>query len=1097
MTLLKANALTKSETDFFETKIRPVLVESCYKCHSSTSLKVKGKLLLDTKSLTLKGGETGPAVVPGNLDKSLLIKAIRYSNKDLQMPPNAKLSEQIIKNFETWVKMGAPDPRLETPKYVRIKDPQDHWAYKPINPPKIPDINNKWISNPIDNFILSKLKENKLSPSSEVDRKVLIRRVFYDLIGLPPTEKEVSDFVSDTSLIAYEQLIDGLLNSPHYGERWARHWMDTSRYSDTTGTVNVGTDTRYTYSYTYRDYLINSFNKDKPFDLFVMEQIAADKMKGNKETLAALGFITLGKNSGNINDVIDDQIDVIFKGFMATTLVCARCHDHKFDPISTKDYYSMHGILNSSMVPDDKTKPLLYDAPQTEEYLDYVKKQGIIEKEIEKFIDVRFESAMSDYRTNTFKHIYGGYILNTMVDANKSDFIRTNKLNTAMIQKWALAINVKLAVPKRGSLRSNNKPKEDNLNHPSFLPFSRMFKVTDDKFKDEFATLILDYSEDINPFLLHRIKRSPINSMKDLAVAYQSAVLDSFSNTSTNVPGAIEFRDSIFKNSGPMDINRLNFQGFYGDGGKTMTYDNELREQRRRLNTLEITHVAAPPRAMVMVDKGSIVNSPVFIKGNAGTTGPIVPHRFLETFSYLNPSNFTNGSGRLELAQSIVNPLNPLTSRVMVNRIWQYHFGEGLVKTPDDFGFQTETPAQIDLLNYLAYYFMEEGWSVKKIHKLMLMSSTYKQSTMSDSKKAYIDPSNKFYWRMNMLKIDFETLRDTILYVGGKLDFTMGGQPVNLVTPDQMGYSTRRTIYGFIDRGNLPEVFTTFDFATPEMTTGRRFQTVVPKQSLFLMNNSMVIEQVRNMITRDEFVKITNEKEKIKSLYRICFQREPSSIETKIGMEYMEDAMNEDISDVKKEHNWKYGYRLYDGKSMSEFINFNSFNNDSYKSTNRIGEVIQNISISKLGGIIVNNPNLFSTRRWISSRDGDFNVNVNFKIKPASDQTSIKLIIYKNDKMIKSSTVTNYSDHIIKFDLKSLDVKDKIDFYLVNNSKSQREYNITIKINELKDEHSLTPISWNSILDFKAPPKKGDKELDCWERYAQILMLSNEMVFIN
>jgi len=1091
-------ALTKDEIDFFEKKIRPVLSENCYKCHSSKSEKVKGKLLLDNKSSTLKGGESGPAIIPGDLEGSLLIKSIRYTDKDLQMPPNAKLSESIIKDFETWVKMGAPDPRSDVAASVSLdeKKTKEHWAYQKLIKPVVPVTNTKWVINPVDSFIYSKLRENDLIPSAEADKKILIRRLYFDLIGIPPTENDIDSFLKDNSKNVYENLVDKLLNSPQYGERWGRHWMDTSRYSDTSGTVNANQESRYTYSYTYRDYVIRAFNEDLPFDRFIKEQIAADQLKDiKKENLAALGFITLGKNSNNNNDVIDDRIDVIFKGFMATTVVCARCHDHKFDPVSTKDYYSIHGILNSTYIPTDKEKPVLIAIKDTPEYRDYLEKQYKIEQEIESFIHTRYLTAVFEFRTNTFKHLYGGYMLANVAESNRTDYIRDNSLNSRMIQKWSSSINVKINVSRRQDLKGkDSKSGASQINHPAFLPLSKMFKVPEKDFKSEWISVLNEYKDDINPYLLQNIKKTGMTSMRDLATAYHNAVNESLI-INTNIEGVLEFREAIYKNNGPLDINRDNFQRFYSDNGKTTRYDNELRAQRGKLITLELTHEATPPRAMVLVDKDKATDSAVLIKGDPGTRGAIVPRKFLETFNYVNPNNFTNGSGRLELANAIANSDNPLTARVIVNRLWQFHFGEGLVRNPDDFGIQTEKPIHYDLLNYLSARFIEDGWSIKKITRLMLTSATYRQVSTNDGKKYSKDPYNRLYWKMNTGRLDFETLRDTILHVGGKLDLKMGGQSVNLISLNNNNeYSHRRTVYGFIDRSRLPEFFTTFDFATPEMTTGKRFQTTVPKQALFLMNNAMVIEQVRHMITRPEFIRIINEEEKIRSLYKICFQREPSDLEIKIGLRYIENAMAEDMTDVKKEYNWKYGYRsLTVNNTLSPLFEFNKFEKDTYSSTNGY---FKGLTITRNGGTHPPNINLYLNRQWISPRKGTFEIKGTFNYIGIKGNSEVILSVYKNLKLLKSLSGVDAKGQSFEFSL-NLEVGDKIDFITYNASKTNKNFNLNIEINEIKDENSLTPISWNSAVDFKSPISKSDKELNSWERYAHVLLMSNEMIFIN
>ncbi len=385
--------LTPDQLDFFEKKIRPILVDNCYKCHSHDSEKVKGGLLLDTRDGALKGGDTGPAIVPGDLEKSLLIEAVHYTNKDLQMPPNDRqLETDQIHDLEAWVKMGAPDPRTGSDdgqhKYVVDMDKaRKHWSYQPIASPPVPEPEDAehWARTPVDKFILATLQTKGLTPSPQTDKVTLIRRATFDLIGLPPSPKEVDDFVDDNSPDAFARVVDRLLASPHYGERWGRHWLDLAHFADTQGATGGARDERYPYSYTYRDYVIRAFNEDLPYDQFLIQQIAADKLPlGNdKRPLAAMGFLTLGERfNGQINDVIDDRIDIISKGTMAMTATCARCHDHKFDPILTQDYYALHGVFSSSIEP--KEEPLLETPKETPAYLafqrEYANREGALKK---------------------------------------------------------------------------------------------------------------------------------------------------------------------------------------------------------------------------------------------------------------------------------------------------------------------------------------------------------------------------------------------------------------------------------------------------------------------------------------------------------------------------------------------------------------------------------------------------------------------------------------------------------------------------------------------------------------------------------------------
>ena len=714
--------LTPAQTQFFENKIRPIFADNCYKCHSQSAEKVKGGLLLDTKDALLKGGETGPAVVPGDPEKSLLIKAVRYTDPDLQMPPKGKkLSDDQIADLVTWVKMGAPDPRVATTAQKNWADSnKKHWAWQPLKKSAVPEPKDaSWAKTPVDNFILARLEEKDLKPNPAADKRTLIRRATFDLIGLPPTPQELEDFVKDESPDAFAKVVDRLLASPQYGERWGRHWLDVARYSDTKGMVRrQREDFRYPFAYTYRDYVIRSFNDDKPYNIFIVEQIAADKLpatRNNPTNLCALGFLTLGERfMGMQNDIINDRIDVVTKGFLGLTVTCARCHDHKFDPIPTKDYYSLHGIFASTAEPP--IEPVICKITPNADYSDYYKKRMDLEREKNE-IEAKFREAR----------------------------------------------------------RSKNRK----------------------------------------------------------------------------------------------DVKEL---------------QRETRENQAAIAKLELTHPGAPPRAMAVEDIAKPHDSPVFIRGDAGNKGATAPRHFLEVLAGPYRPAFTNGSGRLELAHAIITKNNPMTPRVMINRIWLHHFGEGFVPTPDDLGTMSEPPSHPELLDYLASRFVEEGWSIKKIHRLIMLSSVYQESSDNNPRFAQIDPNNRLLWRANIRRLEFEALRDSLLAIGGSLDTNMYGKPVEL---NKEPYSSRRTIYGYIDRSDVDDVLINFDFANPDLPTGRRHETTVPQQALFLMNSPLVVETAKKLPALPEFDKCADDTARIEFLYKRIFQRLPRPEEVQLGIEFV------------------------------------------------------------------------------------------------------------------------------------------------------------------------------------------------------------------
>jgi len=722
---LLAADLSPAQLQFFENHIRPVLAENCYKCHSQQAEKVKGGLLLDTKEGVLKGGDTGPAIVPGDPEKSLLIKAIRYTDADLQMPPKGnKLPDTAIADLAAWVKMGAPDPRSAAAAQRNWVDSgKKHWAWQPLTGPSVPTVADAaWPKTPIDNFILAKLEEKDLKPNPPADKRTLIRRATFDLIGLPPTPEDVDDFLKDESPDAFAKVVDRLLASPHYGERWGRHWLDVARYSDTKGQIRrQREDPNYPFAWTYRDYVIRSFNDDKPYNVFIIEQLAADKLpatKRNPTNLCALGFLTVGDRfMGMPNDIINDRIDVVTKGFLGLTVTCARCHDHKFDPIPTKDYYSLAGVFASSAEP--QFEPIIAKNLSGPDYSDYYKQRMDLERERE-------------------------------------------------------TIGVKL----REMRRAGNREGLRQLQH-------------------------------------------------------------------------------------------------------------DVRENQARIAQLELTHPGAPPRAMVLEDFAKPHDSPVFIRGDAGNKGVIVPRRFLEVLAGSNRPAFTNGSGRLDLAWAIASPGNPITARVMINRIWLHHFGEGFVSTPDDFGTTAEPPSHPELLDYLASRFMNEGWSIKKMHRLIMLSSVYQESSANNPRFAQVDPNNRLLWRANIHRLEFEALRDSLLAIGGDLDSTMYGRPVDI---DKEPYVTRRTIYGRVDRSDVADVLINFDFANPDLPTGRRHQTTVPQQALFLMNSPLVIEQAKRLVALPPFLECQDDTARIQFLYQRIYQRPARPEEVNLGVDFVAEA---------------------------------------------------------------------------------------------------------------------------------------------------------------------------------------------------------------
>jgi mono/diheme cytochrome c family protein len=901
---------TPEQTAFFESKIRPILADNCYKCHSLENGKSKGGLTLDTRDGVLKGGEVGPVVVPGNPAASPLIKAVKYEDKDLQMPPSkegGKLKDEQIAALTEWVKMGAPDPRKEVPKTKLTgltAQARKHWSYQSVTKPEVPAIKNRvWCRTPVDGFILSKIEAKGMVPSPDASKETLLRRATYDLTGLPPTPQEVADFLSDESAQAFAKVIERLLASPAYGERWGRYWLDTARYADTIGGMgnNGRMDYRFPYAWTYRDYVIKAFNDDKPYDQFIVEQLAADKLpdiKPDDPRLAALGFITVGERFNNVNDVINDRIDTVTKGFLGMTVSCARCHDHKFDPIPTKDYYALHGVFSS--ITEPAAKPVI-GMPALDQLTDFHGKLDTLEQDIRD----GYYKALAD-ETAKFRSNPTGYLL--AAQARKGN-ASASEMKAAMDMMKERKLDPELVQDVSRNVRSND---------PVFAPFRALMNIGPAEFAAKAQAIIAEYvvtaapapADDkkerrkapkvsVNPLVVAALRDAKPQSLDDVASIYdklfaslQPRAAEFFRAVASSKtlppsgfdPAVVQMLEIPYKVEAGGGVSMEKFREMANRGPRK--FANRAGQNSAKINELLLTHPGVPVRAMTIADLSKPKDSPVFIRGQAQTRGEIVPRRFLEVLSQNGgPVQFPkDSSGRFELAQCIASKTNPLTARVLVNRVWMHHFGEGFVPTPDDLGTQSEPPTHPELLDYLASYFMEKGWSIKQLHRVIMLSRIYQVSSSTIPEYEAIDSQNRLLWRANIRRLDFEAMRDSLLAMSGKLDRTIGGQPINLTDEP---YSYRRSVYGYIDRGNLPELMQSFDFSDPDMTNSKRATSIVPQQALFLMNSAMSVDVARRVVARPEVAGARDDLSRVVAIYRVIFQRNPKPAELQMATKFL------------------------------------------------------------------------------------------------------------------------------------------------------------------------------------------------------------------
>jgi hypothetical protein len=837
-------AFTPEAIEFFEKRIRPVLVDKCYKCHSVKSEKVKAGLLVDTREGLLRGGESGPAVIPGDVEKSLLIHAIRYSEDDLDMPPSKvdQLSVAQVHDFEQWVRMGAPDPRISNvPPKGPEKTPIDFvkgrafWSFQPVSDPPPPPVREK--KGPlgeIDRFVLAKLEEKGLSPVGEADRRILLRRVTYDLTGLPPTPEEIEEFLGDPSPEAYPRLVDRLLAKPQYGERWGRHWLDLVRYADTAG---CNSDYPIPQMYKYRNWVIRAFNQDKPYDTFIREQIAGDLLpckdeSDRHEKIIATGYVACTRRfasseAGTQHLIIDDTLDNLGRTFLGLTINCARCHDHKFDPISNDDYYALYGIFSSTRYPFPGIE--LNKVPR--DLVPLVPPEEV-------------DAVLGPYRAELGRF--------------EAEVKRQESERALALRMIAEADEAQ----KAASSRETSDPK--GTAPPASAP------------------LALPPELERDPEARRRFEELSIAQAQARKTrAYLDGEIERLEKEKRAVLAALAQREREKKVS---EARR-----------KIEELKTTLRDAQKKRDDYA-KKIPVIESAYAVWEGKEIGNAKVLLRGDPKAPGPEVPRRFLEVFGGepLPPSE--KGSGRLELAQWIASPANPLTARVMVNRIWQYHFGKGLVQTPSDWGVRGQKPTHPELLDFLAKRFVESGWSVKAIHRLIVLSRTYRLASQGRPENARVDPNNDGLWKYSRRRLEAEAIRDAMLAASGALDPSMGGaHPF----PPQSGWNytqhrqfmevyetNRRSVYLMTQRIRKHPFFAIFDGPDTNQSTAVRPSSTTPLQALYMMNDPFVHAQAKNLA--DRLLKArSDDRSRIDLGYLLAFGRPPSAPERDAGLAYL------------------------------------------------------------------------------------------------------------------------------------------------------------------------------------------------------------------
>ncbi|MDB6173757.1 MAG: Planctomycete cytochrome [Chthoniobacteraceae bacterium] len=1064
--LLTANARAD---EFFEKRIRPVLADRCYECHSATAKKIKGSLRVDTREGLLKGGETGPAIVPGNPEESLLITAIRYHDKELRMPPPKEelpqqLPEAEINDLVAWIKAGAMMPADSSPAAgsLRRPDAKLHWAFQPLTHPTIPATPNPdWPGNALDSFILEKLIAAGLKPSAAADKRTLIRRATFDLIGLPPAPEEVRAFIEDQSPGAFAKVVDRLLASPQYGERWARHWLDLARYSDTKGYVYGREERFFVHASSYRDWVIRAFNSDLPYDQFLLLQIAADQLAPmGSPDLAAMGFLTGGRRFlGVTHDIIDDRIDVVTRGTMALTVTCARCHDHKFDPISTRDYYSLYGVFHNAaqqLVPIGAAR----DAAYEKEYEVRAKKLAASMKSRREESGERLRKRLGEYLAAQFE-------LEKYPEEGFDQLLGAADLIPASVRRW------------RDFLRRSDT-------HPIFGVWNALKKIPAADFESQAGSVLQTLS--LNPLVAAAFSTPP-KSMAEVAERYaglfagieqQAAQADKPAD-----PAAEALRQFLYDPLSPAtvpDTEIVDNELFFPTSVCT-----ELWALQGELDRWIIQSPAAQPHALILADREPEPNPRVFRRGSPSKPGEEVPRRFLEIAAGPNRQPFTHGSGRLEMARAIVDPANPLTARVMANRVWLYHFGTGLVRTPSDFGVRAESPSHPELLDWLAGYLIEHGWSIKSLHRLIMASAVYQQSSLEPSElsaaSATADPENRLLSHFPRHRLEFEQMRDAFLAVTDELDRTVGGKPGDILSPA----NKRRSIYGLVDRQFLPGTFRVFDFANPDLHVAQRSETTVPQQALFFLNSGFIADRARAIAKLPG-----TDLERISHLYSALLQRAPTEHETAAALSFIATA--EDATVPKPpESAWSYGWGEYDTiqKRIKAFSPLPYFTSDAWQGgpawpDTQLGWA----QLTAEGGHAGNDLQHAVIRRWTAP--GDMTIAITGKaLHEFEPGDGIRVMIVSSRQGELKSAVLHHSSaemSVPAFEVKKGETIDFVTDYLANLNTDMFTWRPVIVA-------SAPSISWDAKKQFTGPAML--QPLTVWEQYAQVLFLSNEFLFVD
>jgi len=890
----KAKEPTAEQLEFFEKRIRPVLVQHCYKCHSQQAAKkdeLRGGLLLDSRAGLLAGGESGETIVPGKPDEGTLLGSLSY---DLyEMPPAGKLPAAVIEDFRVWIEMGAVDPRegeVVKAAAIDIEAGREFWAYRPLSPGEAP--NHQDAKTPIDAYISSALRAAGLKPVEQASRQVLIRRLYYDLLGLPPTPEQIEAFVESQNEDAYETLVDQLLESPRFGERWGRHWLDVVRYAESVTLRGL----IYQQAWRYRDYVIESFNDDVPIDVFIRQQIAGDLLEADdyqqqRKNLVATGYLAMGNNNLEDQDkaklrmdAVDEQLETIGRGLLGQTIGCARCHDHKFDPIPTKDYYALAGILRNteSIVNSNVGKWVESELPLPQQELEAAKQ---VQDEL-----ALVKSELAKLTKDTKLGVIGVEDVVGLV-LDDSDAVLVGNWNKSTSNKTYVGPGYQYASGGAANTSATFEPQEElsgvyevrfayayGSNRPKKLQVE-VWDADGSRITELDETTVPAVDGHFDSLGTYRFEKG----MKPRVVVDTSK-----SSAGAAVIDAVQFlsEEQVARESKTVDSE--------GDQQALATRVKELEAKVKELEKL----TPAKEIYMTVREQKEIADAQVHIRGDVHNLGDDVPRGFLQVATYGPTPPISRGeSGRVELGQWITSDSNPLTSRVFANRVWGWLIGVGLVRTPDNFGVTGEVPSHPELLDYLAAQLKGNGWSTKQLIREIVLTATYQRVSVPSEELTERDPENRLLGHMNRRRMDAESILDAMLSVSGKLDLSMGGPTIKSGTKNDYNYphqGYRRAVYWPAFRNSLPEIFQVFDYPNPSVVVGRRDVSSTSPQALFMLNNPGVMEYCNLAAERFLAMPEVDDEGRITLISLAVLGREPTPREADISLSYVQQAQSEE-----------------------------------------------------------------------------------------------------------------------------------------------------------------------------------------------------------